>query len=237
MIPILACCESHPTFPTSPKVEVPYYPSIARVLVNNANNQGVRESVYDAELYQIMSNWLDRFRVTGQWHLKYCASGHINNKYVDIVISRSDHPKIVFELLATATKKELKEHYERALIYDKKLPADETWIVHFTCEANAISEPCWPTKSQLEKDLRILYFWHDLSFTKTRMTSCWWDANNNTRHVSDVEEFMVRYIMNISLIASFTSHVSNDLCSIAGFVIVRIVSEEQISCICFSSLS
>nr|CAG8434217.1 15002_t:CDS:2 [Entrophospora candida] len=169
----IACCESHPTFPTSPKVEVPYYPSIARVLVNNANNQEVRESVYDAELYQIMSNWLDRFRVTGQWHLKYCASGHINNKYVDIVISRSDHPKIVFELLATATKKELKEHYERALIYDKKLPADETWIVHFTCEANAISEPCWPTKSQLQKGLRVIYFWHDLGFTKTRMISCW----------------------------------------------------------------
>ncbi|CAJ0913355.1 16617_t:CDS:2 [Entrophospora sp. SA101] len=117
-------------------------PLLARVLVNNANNQEVRESVYDAELYQIMSNWLGRFRVTGQWHLKYCASGHINNKYVDIVISRSDHPKIVFEFLATATKKELKEHYERALIYDKKLPADETWIVHFTYEENAISEPC-----------------------------------------------------------------------------------------------
>ncbi|CAG8579474.1 12231_t:CDS:2, partial [Cetraspora pellucida] len=207
-------------FLTSLKVEVPYHPStgnldilealkqivsifdqetikscnsfkLARVLVNNANNREVpRESIYDAELYRIMSNWLGRFTVTGQWHLKYRASGHINNKYVDIVISRPDHPTIALELLATATKKELKEHYERALLYDKKLPADNTWIVHFTCEENAISEPCWPTKSQLQKGLRAVYFWHNLDFTKIKMIACWWDTNNNTKHVTDVEEIM-----------------------------------------------
>ncbi|CAG8686291.1 6922_t:CDS:2, partial [Cetraspora pellucida] len=213
-------------FPTSPQTEVPYNPStntldvpevlkqvtcvfdketirsrnsfkIAQVLVGNVNHRNVpRESVYDAELYRIMSNWLGGFRITGQWYLKYRASGHINNKYVDIVISRPKHPTIVFELLATATKKELKEHYERALLYDKKLPADETWVIHFTCEENAILEPCWPTKSQLQKDLRV-------------------NTNNNTSHVTDVEEFVVRSITNnITLIACFTFHASNDLCSI-----------------------
>ncbi|CAG8754795.1 15930_t:CDS:2, partial [Cetraspora pellucida] len=172
-------------FPTSPKVDVPYHPStgildifevlkqvirvfdqetikscnyfkLARVLVSNANNREVpKESVYDAELYRIMSNWLGRFTITGQWHLKYRASGHINNKYIDIVISRPDHPTIALELLATATKKELKEHYERTLLYYKKLPADETWVVHFTCCEDAISEPYWPTESQLQKGLRV----------------------------------------------------------------------------------
>ncbi|CAG8761697.1 8437_t:CDS:2, partial [Racocetra fulgida] len=183
-------------FPTSPKVEVPYHPStgvldilttltqvvrvfdqetiksnnsfkIAHVPVNNANNREVpRESVYDAELYRVMSNWLSRFTVTGQWHLKYRAGGHINNKYVDIVISRPDHPTIALELLATATKEEFKEHYEWAILYDKKLPADETW------------------------GLRVVYLWHDLDFTKIRITACWWDTNNNTKHVTDVEEIM-----------------------------------------------
>ncbi|CAG8496711.1 10657_t:CDS:2 [Gigaspora margarita] len=129
-------------FLTSSKVEISYHPStgilnilttliqvvcvfdqetikfnnsfkIAHVPVNNANNREVpRESVYDAELYRVMSNWLSRFTVMGQWHLKYRAGGHINNKYVDIVILRSDHPTIALELLATATKKELKEYYE-----------------------------------------------------------------------------------------------------------------------------
>ncbi|CAG8781083.1 45941_t:CDS:1, partial [Gigaspora margarita] len=206
-------------FPTSPKVDVPYHPStgtlnvlevlkqvvrvfdqetiksrnsfkLARVPVGNANNREVpRESVYDAELYRIMSNWLGRFTITGQWHLKYRASGHINNKYVDIVIARPDHPTIALELLATATKKELKEHYERALLYDNKLPADEAWVVHFTCCEDAISEPYWPTESQLQKGLRVVYFWHDPDFTQIRVIACWWDTNKNTRHVTDVENW------------------------------------------------
>ncbi|CAG8459020.1 4837_t:CDS:2 [Cetraspora pellucida] len=208
-------------FPTSPQTEVPYHSSphtldifkvlkqtvlvfdketikslrsykIAHMLVNNAKNERVpRESVYDVELYRIISNWLGGFTITGQWHLKYRASEHINNKYVDIVISRPDHPTIVLELLAKATKKELNEHYERALLYDKKLPADETWVIHFTCEENAISKPCWPIKSQLQKGLRVVYLWHDLDFTKIRITACWWDVNNNKKHVTDVEEFML----------------------------------------------
>ncbi|CAG8776273.1 11617_t:CDS:2, partial [Cetraspora pellucida] len=123
---------------------------------------GSRESVYDVEFYRIISNWLGGFTITGQWHLKYRAT--------------------------TATKQELKEHYERALLYDNKLLADETWVVHFTCEKNAILDPCWPTKSQLQKGLRVVYIWHDLNFTKIRMIACWW--NNNTKHVTDVEEIM-----------------------------------------------
>ncbi|CAG8535814.1 1245_t:CDS:2 [Dentiscutata heterogama] len=162
-------------FLTSPKVDVPYHPlgtlnifevlkqvirvfyqetikscnsfKLARVLVNNANNQEVpRESVYDAELYRIMSNWLGRFTVTGQWHLKYRAT--------------------------TASIKELKEHYEQALLYDKKLPADETWVVHFTCCEDTISKLYWPTESQLQKGLRVVYFWHDLNFTKVSVIAC-----------------------------------------------------------------
>ncbi|CAG8594597.1 10798_t:CDS:2, partial [Cetraspora pellucida] len=181
-------------FPTSPQTEVPYHSSprtldifkvlkqtvlvfdkeiikslrsykVACVLVNNAKNERVpRESVYDVEFYWIISNWLGGFTITGQWHLKYLANGHINNKYIDIVISRSDHPTIAFELLSTATKQELKEHYERAFLYDNKLPADETW------------------------GLRVVYIWHDLDFTKIKMIACWW--NNNTKHVTDVEEIM-----------------------------------------------
>ncbi|CAG8740359.1 16435_t:CDS:2, partial [Dentiscutata erythropus] len=165
----------------------------AHVLVNNVDKLEVpRKSVYNAELYRIMSNWLVEFTVTGQWHLKYRTSGHINHKYVNIIISRPNKT-IALELLATATKKELKEHYEWALIYDKKLPADETWIVHFTCEENAILEPCWSTKSQLQKGLQVVYFWHDLNFTKISIIACWWDTNNNTKHVTNVKEIMEQY--------------------------------------------
>ncbi|KAF0425160.1 transcriptional regulator [Gigaspora margarita] len=162
----------------------------ACVLVNNVNNVRVpRESVYDAELYWILSNWLVGFIITEQWHLKYCISGEINNKYIDMVISQPDHPTIALELLATATKKDLKEHYERALLYDKKLSANETWFVHFTCCEKAISEPYWPTESQLQGGLRVIYFWHNLDFTKISAIACWWDTNNNTGHVTDIENW------------------------------------------------
>ncbi|CAI2191814.1 1620_t:CDS:2 [Funneliformis geosporum] len=89
------------------------------------NERVSRESVYDAKLYQIMSNWLSRFILIEQWHLKYCTNECINHKYVDIIIVRSDHPTIALELLATATKTELKKYYEQVFTYDKKLPANE----------------------------------------------------------------------------------------------------------------
>ncbi|KAF0425148.1 P-loop containing nucleoside triphosphate hydrolase protein [Gigaspora margarita] len=89
-----------------------------------------------------------------------------------MVISQPDHPTIALELLATATKKDLKEHYERAFLYDKKLPANETWVVHFTCCKKAISEPYWPTESQLQGGLRVIYFWHNLDFTKISAIAC-----------------------------------------------------------------
>jgi hypothetical protein len=216
-------------FPTSPQTEVPYHSSrtldilealkqivvifdkeiirslssykTACVAVNSLENVTVpRESVYDAELYRIMTNWFSEFIVTGQWHLKYRANGHVNHKYIDIVISRPGHPTIALELLATATKKELNEHYERALTYTEKLSADETWVVHFTCCEASICYPCWPTAQLLVKGLRVVIFWHDLGFTKIRMRACWWDSVKLMKHISQIEELTVRYITNFLVV-------------------------------------
>ena len=224
-------------FPTSPEKEVPYHSSCtldtlealkqivvvfdkeiikslssyktAHVMVNDLKNVTVpRESVYGAELYRIMTNWFGEFIVTGQWHLKYQASGHINHKYVDIVISRPGHPTIAFELLATATNKELNEHYGRALTYTAKLSADETWVVHFTCCEASIMSPCWPAAESLIKGLCVVIFWHDLSFTKICMRACWWDSVEFMKHVTQIEDLMVRSI-TIFLVVYFTFHVSN----------------------------
>jgi hypothetical protein len=54
------------------------------------------------------------------------------------------------------------------------------------------------------------------------MIACWWDANNNMKHVTNVEEFVMRSVTNIYMFACFAFHVSNDLYSIIGFAIVRI---------------
>ena len=82
----------------------------AKVWVNGKRNQYVpRESVYDAELCQILRNWLSiaNFKVTGQWHLK----SNKKHMYSDIVIDTPIGDKIVLELLATADTNDLDEHF------------------------------------------------------------------------------------------------------------------------------
>ncbi|PKC73339.1 hypothetical protein RhiirA1_522996 [Rhizophagus irregularis] len=100
-----------------------------------------RESVYDTELYRILVNWIVNecnFVVTGQHHL----IDHVDNDekgkhyYSDITIMSEDQTAVL-ELLASATKNELNEHFERILNYAEMLSANDIWIVNFTCEDNA----------------------------------------------------------------------------------------------------
>ncbi|PKC14323.1 hypothetical protein RhiirA5_371546 [Rhizophagus irregularis] len=104
-----------------------------------------RESVYDTELYRILVNWIVNecnFVVTGQHHL----IDHVDNDekgkhyYSDITIMSEDQT-VVLELLASATKNELNEHFERILNYAEMLSANDIWIVNFTCEYNATKQP------------------------------------------------------------------------------------------------
>ncbi len=159
---------------------------VAHVYVNNSKDQLVpRESIYDAELYQILSNWLINFQITGQWHLVYYNNKH-KHKYSDIVITSPGYC-IVLELLATTTEDKLKEHFEQALFYAEQLSMGETWVINFTCEDNAILKPCWPTNIVLKKGLRVVHFWHNLNFIKVLIIACWWDASHNKWHITSVD--------------------------------------------------
>ena len=73
--------------------------------------------------------------------------------YSDIVIT-TDRQKIVLELLATATKKVLDEHFERVLKYAELLSADDIWIVHFTCEDGYATQ-------KLDDKINVVHFFHD----------------------------------------------------------------------------
>ena len=77
--------------------------------------------------------------------------------YSDIVIT-TDRQKIVLELLATATKKDLDEHFERVLKYAELLSADDIWIVHFTCEDGYATQKLqWPPDDKIN----VVHFFHD----------------------------------------------------------------------------
>jgi len=155
---------------------------IAKVRVNGEPNQPVpRESVYDAELYRVLRNWLSpsKFQITGQWHLVYNRGTRRQHRYSDIVIDTPYGQKIVLELLATASNDDLTEHFQRALEYANLLSADETWIVHLTCKDKYVKQPLWPSDSQLKMNLNVAHFYHDLLFTKIDLIAGWWSSRKN----------------------------------------------------------
>src|SRR5208282_6752210 len=73
-----------------------------------------RESVYDAEMYRILHNWLAKvhgFEITGQWHLEGIGNdGAWHHLYCDLTIKKPDnpYPEAVIELIATGSVPDLK---------------------------------------------------------------------------------------------------------------------------------
>ncbi|GES85879.1 P-loop containing nucleoside triphosphate hydrolase protein [Rhizophagus clarus] len=130
----------------------------------------------------------------GQWHMiSYRDDGNNRRQhnYSDIVIT-SRRQKIVLELLATATKGNLDEHFGRALNYARILSANETWIVHFTCEDDFIFDPYWPSDDILRNGLNVLHIWHDLSFKKFKTIACWWSNSKNFKRVTSIKTYPVQ---------------------------------------------
>jgi hypothetical protein len=68
-----------------------------------------RESTYDAEMYQVLVNWLRKiheYEITSQWHLEQvCDDGDYHHLYYDLTIKKPDSPHLeaLLELLATAS--------------------------------------------------------------------------------------------------------------------------------------
>jgi len=147
----------------------------ALVKVDGCHNVKVpRESVYDTELNRILVNWIVKecnFEVTGQWHLIHADNDEKDKHYYSDIIIMSQHQTAVLELLATATKKELDEHFERVLNYAEMLSANEIWIVNFTCEDDATKKPHWPPNGRKFESVNVVYFFHDRNFENVRMSA------------------------------------------------------------------
>ncbi|CAG8513272.1 10522_t:CDS:2 [Paraglomus brasilianum] len=158
------------------------------IYVNSQKNKHVpRESTYDAEMNRILINWISKqrdFEVTCQWHLvEYCANEKYKHTYSDIVI-KTPYQTVVLELLATATRTQLNEHFVRAIEYGNKLCAEEVWIVHFTCEDNSTQNPYYPPSAELCK-LNIVHFLHDEEFKNVRMSARFMDSSGSFSHIND----------------------------------------------------
>ncbi|RIB00565.1 hypothetical protein C2G38_2129665 [Gigaspora rosea] len=123
-----------------------------------------RESVYDAEMYRILHNWLAKvhgFEITGQWHLEGIGSdGDWHHLFCDLTIKKPDnpYPEAVLEVVATGSISTLKKHFDRVIKYADQLCPEEVWIVHFSREDSVVSDPYWPSEKLQDRgfeDIRM----------------------------------------------------------------------------------
>ncbi|ORY98435.1 P-loop containing nucleoside triphosphate hydrolase protein [Lobosporangium transversale] len=149
-------------------------------VMGDCNVSVPRESVYDAELMRVLTNWLNKteeYEIIGQWHLRERE----DHKYSDIVIKKAGKPTVVIELLATGSQTSIKGHISKTLTYKRLLPAEEAWVVHFTCEDDYFKYPYWQTDAELDQGANLVHFWHDRSFDTVRMNARWKDSGNTQR--------------------------------------------------------
>ncbi|CAJ0756976.1 4663_t:CDS:2 [Entrophospora sp. SA101] len=150
-----------------------------------------RESVYDAEMYRILHNWLVKvhgFEITGQWHLEsICADGDFHHFYCDLTIKKHDatNPVAILELLATVSQPKLDNHFEQVFKYAEQLCPLEVWIVHFSREDAVVTDPYWPCNELQDKGLNVIHLWHNKEFTNVRMSSRSLDAIGNFSETID----------------------------------------------------
>ncbi|POG82312.1 hypothetical protein GLOIN_2v1497389 [Rhizophagus irregularis DAOM 181602=DAOM 197198] len=148
-----------------------------------------RESVYDTELIRILVNWIvkdNNFEVNGQCHLIDHAGNDEKDKHYfsDIIIVTSKQ-KVVLELLASATKNELNEHFERVLHYAEMLSASDIWIVNFSCEDDAAKKPHWPPNDGNFESVNVAHFFHDQKFENVRMSARYISSPGTFSYITD----------------------------------------------------
>ncbi|CAG8609162.1 4574_t:CDS:2 [Ambispora gerdemannii] len=158
---------------------------------SETNAKVPRESVYDAEMYRVLLNWLKiihKFEITGQWHLgQVCEDGDYHHLYCDLTIKKSDSPNpvAVLELLATASPPKLDSHFEQVFKYAQQLNPLEVWVVHFSREDGVVENPYWPCKQLQERGLNVVHLWHDKEFKNVRMSARSRDASGNFYDIID----------------------------------------------------
>ncbi|CAG8540179.1 16127_t:CDS:2 [Cetraspora pellucida] len=133
-----------------------------------------RESVYDAEMYRILHNWLAKvhgFEITGQWHLKGIGSdGDWHHLFCDLTIKKPDnpYPEAVLEAVATGSISTLKKHFDRVIKED-----------------SVVSDPYWPSEKLQDRGLNVIHFWHDEGFEDIRMSARFRDATGKFCEIID----------------------------------------------------
>ncbi len=150
-----------------------------------------RESVYDAEMYRILHNWLAKvygFEITSQWHLEGIGNdGDWHHLFCDLTIKKPDnpYPEVILELQATGSIPSLMKHFNQVITYADQLHPQEIWIVHFSREDSVASDPYWPSAKLQDRGLNVVHFWHDKEFKNVRMSARFQNATGQFCEIID----------------------------------------------------
>jgi hypothetical protein len=153
------------------------------VQVNRCSRVTVpRESVYDTEFVRVLSSWLGGqhgWKVTTQWKLRTTFGEH---KHTEIILQKGKDSPIVLDVLATGDKSFVESRIKKTPECMDLLSAAEGWVVHFTCEDDYL--PVWQSDTELDKDVNVVHFAHDLDFTQLTVHARWKDNCHVTRENS-----------------------------------------------------
>lgn len=136
-----------------------------------------QESIYDAEMYQILVNQLAKihdFEITSQQHLEgFGNDGNWHHLYCDLIIKKPENLyfEVVIELIATGIIPKLRKHFDKVLIYANKLKSQKVWLVHFFRKNSVTSHLYQPSKQLQGRGLNIMYFWYNIDFKKICMSA------------------------------------------------------------------
>jgi len=168
------------------------YKSSNHIYVNSEHFIKVpRESIYDAEIYQVLANWLRKFHdfeITGQWYLEQvCDDGDYHHLYCDLTIKKPDSSYLedLLELLATASIPKLEGHFKQVFKYEEQLHPQEIWIIHFSREYYIVTNLYWPSEKLQEKGLNVIHFWHDRDFKNVQMSARFRDSSDKYCEIID----------------------------------------------------
>src|SRR5581483_6233573 len=108
--------------------------------------------------------------------------GTNKHMYSDIVITTT-FQRTVIELLATATEKDLNEHFKRVLEYAEILSANDIWVVHFTCEDRyATHEKLhWPSDDRIN----VIHCFHNQILENVLINVRYVDSSGTIKYIID----------------------------------------------------
>jgi len=188
------------------KIALPYFDSrlmqLARIgsfklsEIAHKGQQVPQEAVYQSELQTVLQSWLVGWTLIPQASIPGLESNPTtinsvkltNRSRCDLVLSNASDlingERIVFELGATLSRKEVAEHCKRVVAYGSMLKATSVYVIHFTAFNDTEYEYYEQLTAQQDSiTANLIHIWHDREFKKAQLT--YWQ--NGLKKIEEID--------------------------------------------------